>query len=214
MPFGMPGVPSAPAVGTAPTDTGGLRTAAIVLFWCVAGASAVLTAAMFSRRATWHSDDVTFDDLQEADDFVGGAALILFGVAIAALIVVSIWSLRTARHARQTGASNVSPGLACGGWYIPLANLILPFIQLRRIAAHRGQRRDMISVWQGLLIAAWLLSGFASNVGNDIDTFDSFDDVSSTLTTQSVVGVFATVFLAATAFVAMRALKVVDAVDR
>ena len=211
MPYGGP---AAPTVAASPTDTGGLRTAATVLFWCVAGASALLTAAMFSRRATWQSDDVTFDDLQEADDFVGGAALIVFGVALAALIVVSIWSLRTARHARQSGATNVSPGLACGGWYIPLANLIVPFVQMRRIVDHRRRPRDMVNVWQGLLIAAWLLGAFVNSTSSNLDTADSFDDVSSTLTTQSVIGIFATLFLAAAAFAAARAMKAVDAVDR
>ncbi len=59
---------------------------------------------------------------------IGGFFLI--GVGVAAVIVLSIWSLRTARHARGCGAHDVSPGLACGSWYIPFGN---PLPTARRI---------------------------------------------------------------------------------
>lgn len=209
MPYGAP---SAPMVGATPTDTAGLRRAAIVLFWSVAGGSALLTIAMFARRQTWRSEDATFDDLQNADNLVGVTALLVLLAGLAAVIVVSIWSLRTARHAKQTGATSVSPGLSCGGWYIPFANLIVPFVQLRRIVDHRRRPRNLVNAWQGLLIVAWLFSAVTNNVGGSIDARDSFDEVSSTLTTQSVVALAATVLLAVTAAVAGRAMSTVDGV--
>ena len=77
-------------------------------------------------------------------------------LALASIIVLCIWSLRTARHARAGGA-RVSPGLACGGWWIPYANAIVPFVQLRRVARHRGRTTSWVSAWQGLVIATLVL---------------------------------------------------------
>ena len=46
---------------------------------------------------------------------------------LAAVIVLCLWSLRTVRNAKQRDPSlNVSPGLACGSWYIPIGNFWLP----------------------------------------------------------------------------------------
>jgi len=107
------------AVPAAPTDTAGLRKAAIVLFWATAAAVVLLAAALISRKGVWSDfesgGDVSFSDLDAADGFVGAAALFAAALGLATTIVVSIWSLRVARHARRAGAAVVSPGLACGG---------------------------------------------------------------------------------------------------
>ena len=84
--------------------------------------------------------------------------LLVLGLALASTIVVSIWSLRVARHAKRTGADGVSPGLACGGWYIPFANAIVPFLQLRKAAEHARRETRFLNTWMALAIVSLVVS--------------------------------------------------------
>jgi hypothetical protein len=219
-PYGAAPTPVAAPGGSLPPTAGGSRglaTAAIVLFWVTAAAAAFAVIALFNRRAAWQ--DVVDGDaglsglskLSDADDLVSAANVVTFLAALASVIVVSIWSLRVGRRARARGATDVSPGLLCGSWYIPYASAIIPFIQLRRIARHDGRPRGMVSAWQGLLIAGWVLGTAVGGLepGED-DVFNEVDDLTDQLTTQSVVGVLALVVLVAMAFVAMRAVRDLD----
>jgi hypothetical protein len=154
----------------------------------------------------------TISDLDDADGVVGAAVVVSFLVTLAAIIVLSIWSLRTARNARNTGASDasdVSPGLACGGWYIPLANAIVPFVQLRRIAVHRHRPTSAVSLWQGLIIASGVFSGVARSVGQ-VDVDDGRDDVITKLTTESILAFVSAALLVAVTLAATRAMRDVD----
>jgi hypothetical protein len=213
-PFGAPApgyrFPPAP-LSSAPTDTGGLRTATIVLFWCAAGGTVLLLAALISRKVTWTgftNGDRSLADLRDADDFVRAASSVTSLIMVAAVIVLSIWSLRTARHARLTGATDVSPGLACGSWYIPFGNAIVPFVLLRRIAGHRLRSTSMVNVWQGVLIAVWLV-WVALRIVTNIDE-DTAEDLSGRLTAEVVIGSILVVGMAVLAFAASRAMKDVD----
>jgi hypothetical protein len=176
----------------------------------------LLTIALVSRRMVWadFEDNPTFEaiaDLDDADNFVSGAVLILFGLALATLIVVSIWSLRVARHAQRSGAGGVSPGLACGGWYIPFANLIVPYVQLRHVARHFGRPTQPVSVWQGVAIATFVLSLILQGI--DPSAADDFRDVSGQLTAQIVFGVLLAIAAAVTAYVATTAMREVEGVS-
>jgi hypothetical protein len=215
-PFGAPTpgylFPTA-VLGASPTNTGGLRRATIILYWCTAGAAVLLAAALVSRKVTWEgliNGDRRLSDVEDADDFVGAAAAILILLAIATVIVLSIWSLRTARHARATGAADVSPGLSCGGWYIPFGNLFVPFVQLRRVAVHRRRRTTMVSAWQGLAIGSAVVSIILRAAGDTNDA--GVEDISGRLTAQAVTGVLLGAAAVVTAYVASRALQEVDAV--
>ncbi len=200
-------------MSAAPTDTGGLRTATIVLFWCAVGGTALLLAALISRKVAWTgytNGDRSFSDLRDADDFVRAASSVTSLIMLAALIVLSIWSLRTARHARLTGAIDVSPGLACGSWYIPFGNAVVPFVLLRRIAGHRGRSASRVNAWQGVLITMWVVWA-ALRIVTNIDE-DTAEDLSGRLTAEVVLGAILVVGMAVLAFVASQAMKDVDAV--
>jgi hypothetical protein len=202
----------ATALGRVPSDTKGLRTATIVLFWCVSGMSALLLIALISRRVAWsdfRDGDASFADLDSADDFVEASNGILSLVILAALIVLSIWAYRTARHAKRTGAADVSPGLSCGGWYIPFANAIVPFVQLRRVARHRGRSTTPVGWWQGALIGAWVLSLALRVVSNEEP--DSPDDLLDRLTAEVALGALLVVALVIATVMASRAMKQLDA---
>ncbi len=208
--------PPGPPVWTAgeipPSPTRGLRNATIALFWCVVAASWLLLLAAINRRRVF--DDVRDGDgfigeLQDADDVVAAAGFLEFGLALAALIVLSIWSLRAAGHVKSYGAPEVSPGLACGGWYIPFGNFVVPFVQLRRVADRRGRPRHWISSWQGLFIAQAFAGGGFRGLG-DIESATSADDLSNRLGAQIGFAALAAFLLTATAYVAMRAIRDVE----
>jgi hypothetical protein len=195
-----------------PSPTRGLRIATVALFWCVVAASWLLLLAAINRRRVF--DDVRdgdgfIGDLQDADDAVAAAGFLEFGLAIAALIVLSIWSLRAAAHVKSWGGHDVSPGLACGGWYIPFGNFVVPFVQLRRVAGHRGRPTHWVSAWQGLFIGQAVAGGGFRGFG-DIESASSADDLSNRLGAQIGFAVLAAFLLTATAYVAMRATRDVE----
>jgi hypothetical protein len=195
-----------------PSPTRGLRTATITLFWCVVGASwLVLLAAINRRRVFDDVDDLEgfVNEFQDADDALAAAEFLEAGLALAALIVLSIWSLRTARHVRSYGGHDVSPGLACGGWYIPFGNFVVPFVQLRRVASRRDRRRTWINWWQGLFIAEGVAGVSFQRLG-DIESASSPDDFLNRMSGQIGLGAFTAVLLTATAYVAMRATRDVE----
>jgi hypothetical protein len=218
-------MPPPPPVASAPapwpqseaSGSGGLRTASIVLFWCTAAAAVLVVAALFNRRSAWTDladrEGTLVDALQyaDADDLVGASLGLVFLLGLAALIVVSIWSLRVGRRARRAGASSVSPGLACGSWYIPYASAIVPFIQLRRMARHRGRSTASLNVWQGCYIAAWVGCTICAGLEPDEDdVFADLSDVTAMLNAQAGLAVATVVASLVMAFVAMGAMSDVD----
>jgi hypothetical protein len=203
---------AAPVSTGPPTDTARLRRATVILFWAAGAALAVLAIAFTVRKSAFDKavdGSGSIGAVDDADDFVGAIAVIVLALALASVIVLCIWSLRTARHARAGGA-RVSPGLACGGWWIPYANAIVPFIQLRRVAVHRGRRTSWVSTWQGLLIAGLVLGMGLRGVSGWNDD-DPADDISSRLTGQVVLGFVLMALYLAMAYVASRAMRDVDA---
>jgi hypothetical protein len=139
-----------------------------------------------------------------------GFGLLLI-LVLATLIVVSIWSLRVGRRARLTGATDVSPGLACGSWYIPYAAAIVPFIQLRRMARSWRRPTAMISLWQAFSIATWVAGTglFGLEPGED-DVFLDASDVTDQLNGQLAFAVLTMIGMMVMAFAATQAVRRLD----
>jgi hypothetical protein len=214
-PPGPGGVPYSIPVSygvTRPAATG-LRTAAIVLMWVSVAANVFLTVAAFSRKGAW--DDavpggVTLDELpglDDADNRLGGALVLTFAVTLATAIVLAVWSYRTTSNGQTRGA-RVSPGLAAGGWFIPIGWYFVSFSQLRKAMGGRGDA-TAVGWWQGLWVVATVASGVALQLFDD-DLDQTPSEVSDGLRNQSVGLVVATVLLAAATIFAMRALRAVD----
>ena len=197
------------------TRSAGLRTATTVLFWCAAASTVALAGALAFRKNVWSDIEdagVVVGDitrLQDADDAVGAVGAIVAVIGLATTIVLSIWSLRVARRARAAGASNVSPGLACGGWYIPFANAIVPFVQLRRAGDHERRPLGRLNAWQGLFIATAVLALVLNGPG-DVDSAESVDDLSGRLDVQVLAGVGIAAVALLMAYFATRALRDLD----
>ncbi|MCW2526072.1 MAG: hypothetical protein JWM76_932 [Pseudonocardiales bacterium] len=219
-PGGYPGYP--PQYGSVgPRSTSGLRTASIILFWLVSAASAILTIAVFARASTWddfYDNNRTFSglqDLQNADDFVSGAAGFQGLLTIAAVIVLCLWSKRIADNAVSRGARNVSPGLACGGWFIPIGWFFVPFDQLRKSVAAM-HRSPALIYWQIAFAGSAIFGSVQSFVVGDLDagTTDT-NDVSGRLTLQGVFCLISTLCFIGATISAMRATKQIeDAVNQ
>jgi hypothetical protein len=181
-----------------------------VLFWCTVGATVLLAVAAWNRLRVW--DDFkdgarTVLEVDDADGALAAAVGLQFLLLLAGAIVLSIWSLRTARNARSRGAA-VSPGLACGSWYIPFGWFVVPFIQLRHVLRHGGRSTAALNWWQGLFIAAGV--AFALIDAGNPEIAESVDDVSGRLQVQIAGAVASAVLLAAAAAAATRAMRQID----
>lgn len=92
-----------------------------------------------------------------------------FGLFLATAIVFLIWLYRAKANARALGAGDmmVSPGWAVGWYFVPLANLVMPFATMRELWQASARPRDwqlapgspMIPVWW----ACWLGSSITGN---------------------------------------------------
>lgn len=188
-------------------NTSGLRLATVILIWVATLGSGLQLAAVANRRAVWDDPSSSFGDLVNADDSVAAAFLFYLVVAVAALIVLSIWTLRSVRNSQTLGARQVRPGLACGGWYIPFGNVFVPFIQIRRATGAMGDKTTGSTVWQagwGVMVVGGLILNTAFN-----DTSLSRSAVSEDLSTQvtgAAVSFVAAIVAAIGATIATKAL--------
>ncbi|WP_116949920.1 DUF4328 domain-containing protein [Jiangella endophytica] len=119
-----------------PSSLGGLRTALTVLFVVISVAS-VLSIGAYAGRIGYvnevqESGSIDRGRAEDADAFVGGAGLLWVLVFLAIAVVFIVWQYRHAKNARLLGAQDGvrRPGWAIGGWFIPLANLVIPALNL------------------------------------------------------------------------------------
>lgn len=81
----------------------------------------------------------------------------LFGLqgllSLAAFIAFVVWSYRALSTFRDAGVEAMSPGLGAGGWFIPLANLVLPWLAARSTLRAAGHRSPLAGLWW----LAWLI---------------------------------------------------------
>ena len=113
----------------------------------------------------WDEVSTTLDDPEQADRFSSFQMPLFAGVAqLAGLLVwlclagICVWTFRATRNAQLLGLrTTFSPGLAVGGWLIPLANLVMPYLAVRDLfpEGHRG-RRDA-GIWWGVEITGVVL---------------------------------------------------------
>ena len=82
------------------------------------------TSSTAGSVSTWYSA------LEDADD-LASTAVGLFGFfTLATAVVFIIWMWRAAKNNEALGRSNprLGPGWSIGGWFIPLANFVIPVL--------------------------------------------------------------------------------------
>lgn len=193
----------------------GLSKAMIVMFWCTTAAAALAGFALYSRKTKWDdfvNGGATLSDLDSADALVGGAIVLQVALSLASAVVCCLWSRRIAENAKARGAMGVSPGLAAGGWFIPIGWLWVGFNQLKKSVSELGGKSPSLGKWQlffvGQAIVGWLISRF----GN-FDTAGDAAELSDTLRNQGMVGIVgAALYAGATIFAAKAAREINSAV--
>jgi len=96
--------------------------------------------------------------------------LVQVAAFVAAMAAMLIWLYRASANVRVLGASNmvVSPGLAVVWWFVPIANLVMPFQTVRELwkasanpADWEIERAPATTIWWWTF---WLLAGIAGAI--------------------------------------------------
>jgi len=158
----------------------GLSTALTVLLIVVAVLAAGGVGAFLHRDQVW--SDGSLSELDEADDIVAGTAGLLILAGVAVFVVLVVWTYRAARNLEALGrpSPTLGAGWAIGGWFIPFANLVLPFLVLRDVwkggepGVPRGDPRwkqvpvgAPLIVWWSLWVASWVAWAVLQNLDDD-----------------------------------------------
>lgn len=167
-PFGQPALMRQYATTYGPVrPTKGLGVAIIVVLWVELAAILLHVAAWIDARRVFDevissagSESSSFDHLEEADALVNATWLLTLLIGLAAIILLAVWSERVCHNAHNRGVPGLSPGLAAGGWFIPFAQAVIPFIQLRRAAKPFIGATSVITAWQVCLVSAAFISRF------------------------------------------------------
>ena len=172
-----------------------MTTALTVLFWVIVAANAVFLVVLLNQRAVGEDEyDQLLPDLDRvnsADNAVAGGAIAVFLLTIAIAVLFIIWMWRAANNNEALGRRNprLSDGWAIGGWFIPVANFVLPVLIMQDLwrGSDASVPRDhpdwrqapgsaLIGVWWGLLVAS-VVGRFASRANaNAAGEFESFSD--------------------------------------
>jgi hypothetical protein len=144
---------------------GGLATAATALLGIMAVLALFGLGAHLNRvgliEREFRDGGVTLEELEDADDGVGAAALV-YGLGLLGTAAVFItWQHRHAVNAETLAGCEAAlgPAWAIGGWFVPCANWLLPGMQLfgasrasdpalpLQPAAGRGRGSPLVVLW-------------------------------------------------------------------
>lgn len=197
---------------------GGLATALSILLAITAVLALAVAGALANRASVL--EDGAFSDIDEvtdADNLAAGTAGLYLLAFLATVVLWLVWHFRFAKNAEALGKRDgLSAGWAIGGWFIPLANLVLGPLQLHQSTkasdpdAPGGQGRvpGILIAWWVFLVAQTLISlgsgrfGSSGDAGQDIDLeeFRSADQLGS-------VGMFLTMVSAVLAVIMVRQIS-------
>ena len=113
----------------------GITTALTWLFVAHIVLTALLIIGVFNHLRVLSDKEaggLVFDTKAVNDANAFPAAMIILSgfVALAIFVLLIIWLYRAAKNNEALGRQNprLGPGWAIGGWFIPVANLVIPFI--------------------------------------------------------------------------------------
>ena len=203
-----------PAVAYPPPGSGrrslrGLATALTVLLCIIAAVELIAAIVLFYRSSLlFDAADGDFPGRSEADAVDAGvtASVVLHILLVLAIgVVFIVWQYRHAKNAEILGQSRgLGAGWAIGGWFVPLANLVLPAVQIFRsgqVSDDRPGRWPVIVVpWAILLGLAWLLQGLEAGLSPTDEFLTTPSDIEAAAASD-VIGGFAMLVLIAAAVV-------------
>jgi uncharacterized membrane protein len=171
-----------------------LATALTVLFWVIVGANGLLLLALVNQRAIAEEErDELLPDLDRVDDadnaVIGTTILvILLTIAIAVLFIIWMWRGANNNDALGRPKPRLSDGWTIGGWFIPIANFVIPVLMMQDLwrgsdaAVPRGDSEwrvargsALIGVWWALLVASVIARIAGRGNGDALGEFESFE---------------------------------------
>ena len=135
---------------------------------------------------------------------VGLAFVVVAGLMIAVFVLTIIWQWRLAKNHQLLGRPDTAfgPGWAIGAWFIPLANFVIPILQLRDLwkgsapglprgspVWKRQSTGALLWVWWGLFVASFVID-WISSISVDEET-DELAEVTGQLDRLTGVAVVA-----------------------
>jgi len=220
---GSAATPAAPA-GYVPYQQAGLQravkglgTAVLVMYGLVTGFAVLLAGALYHRASVVEevldvSQPGTSLDQRviDADNLVITSSWVVIGGVVVAAVVTAVWARRIATNAKARGAYDVRPGMATGGWFIPIASWWLGFREVQKAVASTGTPEDEVRHWQRAWIITSLLGIFVRNGINDFET-SSADAFVSSLQRQWMLGAASAALYAISLWFAIRAVRTASA---
>jgi uncharacterized protein DUF4328 len=189
-----------------------LGTAVIVLLGAQIVSTALLIPAYLARISVIDrflaGDPLTQQEVQRADDFVGGVAGIDAMLFLATAITWLVWQHHGQANLERAGAAGLrfTPGWAVGWWFVPFANFVKGFQSIRelRLASERpsGWVHDRTPPILGWWWAFWLLSAISIGWWNTSTT-------AASLRTSDRVELYSSVFEIVAAVLAIRIVRAI-----
>jgi Ca2+/Na+ antiporter len=189
------------------TRLGGLSTVtAIVLAVATVGGVLPMAVTVFQRSGAYGdfvAGTLSETELVSLDVTVGRWTLATLLLTVVAGIVFIVWQFQYARNAvALRGPLSLGPAWAIAGWLIPLANLVLPFMQLNSStkasdpAWPRGQHGigtvpGTQRAWTILYLCALGLFVFSSHDTNSPQLFESKESIADRFAASDQLAAFA-----------------------
>jgi hypothetical protein len=105
----------------------------------------------------------TVNDANDAADAVNAMGVVLELISLAIFVVLVVFLFRASKNTElwNTSTRTWTPGWAIAGWFIPLANFVIPFLVVRdiwrRTPEPAGARGDARPVGNWILLVWWVL---------------------------------------------------------
>jgi hypothetical protein len=185
------------------------------------GIAALISAFAFARRLLVIEDieqgdftDDLFRRAEDADDLVDTTGVIFLLLLLATAVLFIIWMSRAARNNEALGRDlpRLSAGWAVGGWFIPLANFVIPVLIMQDLwrgsnaSIPRGDMRwrianrsALVGWWWGTFVLTFLRIGPGDGAADSVD----LDQLRAT----DFLGLFGMLFAAASAVLAILVVR-------
>ena len=208
-----------------------------ILTWALiasAGVAAVTAVAYWNRASKLqkflNSNDYnqTFSrDIRRADDFISGASRVYILIWLATLIILIVFMYKSSSNTKVWTKSERkwTEGWAIGGWFIPIANFVLPFLVIKetwnlspKISLDKNQvipqgdnDKFPLAAWWFLLVVGTVGLGGAGRYRDavfkdaDMKAYDWFNS----LRVSDVIAAVMMIFLAASAVVLIFVIRTI-----
>lgn len=150
--------------------------------WVIRAAVAAAATGLVFTIGLWRhpfpEDEVALDSIHM---LLSLAALAYLLVMLAGIVLGLAWTFRMAWNARHLGAKgfDASPAMSVGWYFVPLANLVMPYRAMRQIysasldpVGWNEDFRAVVATWWWFILLSGLLSKIGSLVDEAINGFD------------------------------------------